>query len=88
MYYKYKYYYNLEYKINNIEASIEIPILCLNSLYECNSDNIKQNGHDTSVRGKPQKYTCKSCRRTFYARTSAFFKNLIPMIGKTLNEFF
>ena len=38
--------------------------------------------------GNPQKYTCKSCRRTFYAHTRTFFKNLIPSISNTITKFF
>ena len=40
------------------------------------------------MRGNPQKYTCKSCRRTFYAHTRTFFKNLIPSISNTITKFF
>ncbi|MHA1309399.1 MAG: hypothetical protein ACTSQO_00600 [Candidatus Helarchaeota archaeon] len=46
-----------------------------------------QDGQDIYVCGNPRKYIYKNCRRTFYAYTSAFFKNLIPLIGNTLNKF-
>ena len=88
MYYESKYRYNLEYKLNDITASLEVTILCWSFPSECNSYNIKRDGHDTSVRGNPQKYTCKSCRRTFYAHTRTFFKNLIPSISNTITKFF
>ncbi|MHA1233038.1 MAG: hypothetical protein ACTSRP_25355 [Candidatus Helarchaeota archaeon] len=74
--------------MNDVLASIDILILCLNFPCECDSDNIMRDGRDTSVRSNPQKYTCKDCRRTFYAHTSAFFRNLIPLICNILNDFF
>jgi len=89
IYYELKYHYNLEYEANSVFTSVEIPILCSSFPYECRSQNIKHDGHDTSVHGNPQKCTCKDCLRTFYAHSSIFFfKNLIPLIGNTLNKFF
>jgi len=67
---------------------LEIPDLYPNFSNECDPRSIKRDGHDTSVRGNPQKYTCKSCQKTFYAHTSAFFKNLIPSISNTITKFF
>ncbi|MHA1249747.1 MAG: hypothetical protein ACTSRP_07135 [Candidatus Helarchaeota archaeon] len=43
--------------------------------------------YDTYIYGDPQKYTCNNYRRTFYTHISVFFRNLIPLIGKTLNKF-
>ncbi|TFF95152.1 MAG: DDE domain-containing protein [Promethearchaeota archaeon] len=77
------YYHNLVFKVNNYEGSYNIPILCPNTSRGCKSDNIKKDGHDTSVKSSPQKYTCKDCGTTFYAHTSAFYRD----IESNINEF-
>ncbi|MHA1253125.1 MAG: hypothetical protein ACTSRP_24280 [Candidatus Helarchaeota archaeon] len=58
------------------------------SLIKYCSNSIERNGYSISVHSNNQKYTCKDCRRTFYAYISAYFRNLIPLIGRTLNKFF
>ncbi|TFF96452.1 MAG: hypothetical protein EU547_06420 [Promethearchaeota archaeon] len=70
------YYHNLSFKVNEYEGSYNIPILCPNISRGCKSNNIKKDGHDTSVKSSPQKFTYNDCGITFYAHTSAFYRDI------------
>lgn len=74
--------------VNNILSEIEIPILCPNHSRGCKSEHLVKNGHDTSVKEHPQYFRCKDCNLSFYAHTSAFFKEVQLHLREYLIEFF
>ena len=85
---KEKFYQNINFKVNDYESTLEIPIQCPNSSNGCKSDNIKKDGHDTSVKFSPQKFTCKDCQVTFYAHTSAFYREIEPAVNELMLHLF
>lgn len=76
--------HNIVFSINGYESSLEIPIQCPNTHKGCKSQNLKKNGHDTSVKSKPQKFLCKDCKISFYAHTSAFYCEFDKVINEAL----
>ncbi|MBD3228706.1 MAG: DDE-type integrase/transposase/recombinase [Candidatus Lokiarchaeota archaeon] len=85
---KRSYYHEFVFKVNDREGSFRIPILWPNTSKGCKSDNLKKDGHDTSVKSSPQKYTCKDCRITFYAYTSYFYRNIESNINQYMLNLF
>ncbi|MBD3227210.1 MAG: hypothetical protein GF329_03395 [Candidatus Lokiarchaeota archaeon] len=79
---KRSYYNDFAFKVNDREGYFGIPILCPNTSKGCKSENLKKDGHDTSVKSSPQNYTCKDCRITFYAHTSYFYRNIESNINQ------
>jgi transposase-like protein len=73
--------------IGNQEHVHETRIECI--CPDCESDDIKLNGHDTSVEGNPQKLKCRNCGKSFYPHTSyhakAMGEELKINIGRCLN---
>ncbi|MGQ4875213.1 MAG: hypothetical protein ACP6IY_14195 [Promethearchaeia archaeon] len=57
---------------------------CPNEPISCSSERIIKHGYDTSVKGHPQHYECKDCRRYFYPHTSGFFSQLEQSINERL----
>ncbi|MHA1784511.1 MAG: hypothetical protein ACTSVY_15895 [Candidatus Helarchaeota archaeon] len=47
-----------------------------------------KNGHDTSVKGRPQYFYCKDCNISFYAHTSASFQEVELQLQENLFRFF
>jgi transposase-like protein len=74
--------------VNDISSQVEIPILCPNHSRGCKSEEIVKNGHDTSVKEHPQYFRCKNCNISFYAHTSAFFKEVELQLREVLVDFF
>ncbi len=61
-----------------------IELICPNEPKGCPSEIVIKHGHDTSVKGRPQHYECKHCRRHFYPHTSGFFSQLEESINERL----
>lgn len=49
---------------------------------------VVKNGHDTSVKGHPQQYHCKTCGANFYAHTSGYFHDLFHQLKQLLKHAF
>ncbi|NVM30005.1 MAG: hypothetical protein HWN65_14275 [Candidatus Helarchaeota archaeon] len=74
--------------VNDISNQVEIPILCPNASRGCSSEKLVKNGYDTSVKEHPHYFYCKDCNISFYAHTSAFFKEVELQLRECLLEFF
>ncbi len=48
--------------------------------------HVVKNGHDTSVKGHPQQYSCETCGASFYTHTSAFFRALFGDLKRLLKR--
>lgn len=70
----------VSFTLGKHSAKTSIPIQCPNESLGGKKHEIAMNGHDTSVKGHPQQFTCKSCGKNFYAHTSKFFEDLKPEI--------
>nr|MDO8116738.1 DDE-type integrase/transposase/recombinase [Candidatus Sigynarchaeota archaeon] len=64
------------------QTLLALPCLCPN----CCSDDYKCNGHDTSVIGDPQYYTCHKCGRTFYVHTSFYVKHFADELRRYIGD--
>jgi transposase-like protein len=60
----------------------EVPCLCPH----CTSDNIRLNGHDTGVKGSPQKCYCRDCKKYFYPHASYHVKNMHKDLKKNIGR--
>lgn len=65
--------YKASFNIDGAKEELEIPIYCPNHSNGCGSENIKKNGHDSSVKDRPQWLFCKDCNKQFYIHTSGWF---------------
>ncbi|MHA1300716.1 MAG: hypothetical protein ACTSO9_14970 [Candidatus Helarchaeota archaeon] len=65
-----KIFYQVTFNINGAKEEFNIPILCPNHSRGCKSENIKKNGHDISVKDRPQWLYCNTCHRQFYIHIS------------------
>ncbi|MHA1732678.1 MAG: hypothetical protein ACTSU5_12105 [Promethearchaeota archaeon] len=64
------------------------PLACLSQRDREKRHRFTKNGHDTSVKGHPQQFRCKACKRNFYAHTSAFFRTLFKKLKRLLKKAF
>lgn len=67
-----------------INVTVNFKILCPN----CgpNNINIKKNGHDVKLKGRPQIYHCKTCKIHFFAHTSWIFTEFTELIIEQIME--
>ncbi|MCF2138454.1 MAG: hypothetical protein K9W44_00195 [Candidatus Lokiarchaeota archaeon] len=63
-----------------------IEICCPNQKEKGKKQDLRYNGHDTSVKGAPQQILCTTCGKSFYPHTSKFFKNLKREIRSTISQ--
>ena len=67
-----------------INVTVTFEILCPN----CgpNNKNVKKNGHDVKLNGKPQIFYCKNCKKCFFAHTSWVFKEFTTLVVEKVVE--
>ncbi|MHA1381092.1 MAG: hypothetical protein ACTSRG_22215 [Candidatus Helarchaeota archaeon] len=83
-----KVYYRVKFNINGAEEEFNNPVLCPNYSGGCKSENIKKNGHDSSIKDKPQWLFCKDCERQFYIHSSGWFIEFQEELRDTLIRLF
>ena len=63
---------NIKFGKNQNVQEFKLPCACP----KCGSENLKCNGHETGVKGNPQKLFCRDCGRFFYPQTSYYARNV------------
>ena len=63
---KQTFFHNLGLQVSGSEGLPKAPVLCPGGSKGCKSENMKKNGHNTSVKSSPQKYICKDCKLLTY----------------------
>lgn len=77
---------NVSLNLGTYNITESLPILCPNQTDKGINHLITKNGHDTSIKSKPQQYLCKTCLKSFYAYTSKFFISLQIEFKKVLSD--
>ena len=70
--------------IGKEEHQHECQIECL--CPRCTSDNIKLNGHETTVKGNPQKCYCRDCGAYFFPHTSYHVNHLHQDLKESIGK--
>jgi transposase-like protein len=63
---------------NDIYISLAFPIGCPKC--RATGNDIRKDGHETKLKGHPQKYECKNCGKAFMTHTSLFFQEVTQAV--------
>src|SRR5271157_4802366 len=76
----------IDVNLGGLHAEMHYQVKCPMPRKRGHRHVVTKNGHDTSVKGHPQQFHCKTCGVNFYTHTSGYFHDLFLQLKQLLKR--